>query len=79
MDVIGYQEIKDYVLEHTGLNVSCLYIAQVKVKHGIIERDCYNRPKAGNSIVPRCPPVKEKAIEDVLRHFQMIDKEETCM
>ena len=75
----SYQEIKDYVLEHTGLNVSCLYIAQVKAKHGIIERDCYNRPKAGNSKVPRCPPVKEKAIEDALRHFQMIDKEETCM
>ncbi len=25
-----YEEIKDYVLEHTGLKVSNLYIAQVK-------------------------------------------------
>ena len=27
-----YQEIKDYVIEHTGLKVSSLYIAQVKQK-----------------------------------------------
>ena len=33
-----YEEIKDYVLEHTGLKVSNLYIAQVKQKCGIIER-----------------------------------------
>ncbi len=31
-----YQEIKDYVLEHSGLKVSSLYIAQVKQKCGII-------------------------------------------
>ena len=74
----SYQEIKAYVLEHTGLKVSCLYIAQVKAKHGIIERDCYNKPKAEGNKVPKCPPEKEKAIEDALRHFQMIKKEETC-
>ncbi|MCI8798986.1 MAG: 23S rRNA (uracil(1939)-C(5))-methyltransferase RlmD, partial [Lachnospiraceae bacterium] len=37
-----YEEIKDYVLEHTGLKVSSLYIAQVKEKCGIIERVNYN-------------------------------------
>ena len=73
----SYQEIKAYVLEHTGLKVSCLYIAQVKAKHGIIERDCYNKPKTEGGKVPKCPPEKEKAIEDALRHFQMIKKEET--
>ncbi|MBO5295691.1 MAG: 23S rRNA (uracil(1939)-C(5))-methyltransferase RlmD, partial [Clostridia bacterium] len=41
-----YQEIKDYVLEHTGLKVSSLYIAQVKQKCGIIERENYNKPKS---------------------------------
>ena len=41
-----YQEIKDYVKEQTGLNVTPLYIAQVKQKCGIIERECYNKPKA---------------------------------
>ena len=32
-----YEEIKEYVLDHTGLKVSSLYIAQVKQKCGIIE------------------------------------------
>ena len=67
-----YQQIKDYVLEHTGLHVSNLYIAQVKAKHGIIERACYNKAKTAGGKVPKCPPGKEKAIEEALRHFQMI-------
>ena len=71
-----YQHIKNYALEHTGLKVSTLYIAQVKAKHGIIERDCYNKPKSEGNRVPKCPPDKEKAIEDALRHFQMIKKED---
>ena len=67
-----YQEIKDYVLEHSGLKVSSLYIAQVKQKHGIIERECYNVSKSEGGRVPQCPPEKEKAIEDALKHFGMI-------
>lgn len=68
----SYQEIKDWVLVHTGLTVSCLYIAQVKAKHGIIEQACYNKAKTEGGRVPQCPPEKEKAIEEALRHFQMI-------
>ena len=67
-----YQEIKDYVKEKTGLNVTPLYIAQVKQKCGIIERECYNKPKSENSKQPQCPPEKEKAIRDALKHFHMI-------
>lgn len=67
-----YQEIKDYVLEHSGLKVSSLYIAQVKQKHGIIERECYNAPKTEGGRVPQCPEEKVVAIEDALRHFGMI-------
>ena len=67
-----YAEIQAYVLEHTGLRVSCLYIAQVKAKHGIIERACYNKAKTEGGRVPQCPPEKAKAIEDALRHFRMI-------
>lgn len=33
---VTYEEIKEYVLEHSGLKVSSLYIAQVKEKCGII-------------------------------------------
>jgi 23S rRNA (uracil1939-C5)-methyltransferase len=67
-----YEEIKDYVLEHTGLKVSSLYIAQVKEKCGIIERANYNLPKSENSRQPKCPPEKEKAIRDALEHFRMV-------
>ena len=67
-----YQEIKDYVLEHSGLKVSSLYIAQVKQKCGIIERDCYNKPKSEDTRQPKCPTDKEKAIKEALKHFGMI-------
>ena len=67
-----YQEIKDYVLEHFGLKVSTLYIAQVKQKHGIIERECYNAPKTEGGRVPQCPKEKMEAIEEALRFFKMI-------
>ena len=67
-----YEEIKAYVLEHTGLKVSYLYIAQVKQKYGIIERENYNTPKSENAKQPQCPPEKEKAITEALRHFGMI-------
>ena len=67
-----YQEIKDYVLEHSGLKVSSLYIAQVKQKCGIIERENYNKPKSEDAKQPQCPPDKEKAIKETLRHFGMI-------
>lgn len=67
-----YEEIKAYVLEHTGLKVSSLYIAQIKQKHGIIERENYNKPKSEDAKQPQCPPEKEKAITEALRHFGMI-------
>lgn len=67
-----YEEIKAYVLEHTGLKVSSLYIAQIKQKHGIIERENYNKPKSEDARQPQCPPEKEKAITEALRHFGMI-------
>lgn len=67
-----YEEIKAHVLEHTGLKVSHLYIAQVKQKYGIIERENYNKPKSENARQPQCSPEKEKAITEALRHFGMI-------
>ena len=66
-----YAEIKDYVLEKYNLKVSQLYIAQVKRKHGIIERINYNTGE-GKARVPQVPLEKEKAIEDALRDCQMI-------
>ena len=67
-----YGQIKDYVLEHSGLNVSSLYIAQVKQKHGIIERENYNKPKSDDARQPQCPLEKERAITEALKHFGML-------
>ncbi len=60
------------MLEHTGLKVSSLYIAQVKQKCGIIERENYNKPKSEDAKQPQCPIEKEDAIKEVLEHFGMI-------
>ena len=67
-----YEKIREYVFEHTGLKVSHLYIAQVKQKYGIIERENYNKPKSEDTRQPQCPPAKEKAITEALKHFGMI-------
>ena len=67
-----YGEIKKYVLDKYGLKVSSLYIAQIKRKHGLIERENYNISKKENQRVPNCPEEKEKAIENALEYFGMI-------
>ena len=67
-----YDEIKMYVLENHSLKVSSLYISQVKRKCGLEVGENYNQPKSENSRQPKCPPEKEKAIMDALKHFQMI-------
>ncbi|ERT59980.1 hypothetical protein HMPREF1250_0915 [Megasphaera vaginalis (ex Srinivasan et al. 2021)] len=67
-----YGEIKKFVLDKYALKVSSLYIAQVKRKHGLIERENYNLSKKENQRVPNCPEEKEKAIEDALERFGMI-------
>ena len=78
MDMSGFQndatysQIKERVLQQTGLKVSSLYIAQIKQKHGIIERENYNKPKSENTRQPKCPPEKEAAITEALKYFGMI-------
>ena len=68
-----FQEIRDYInKKQTNLNVTPLYIAQVKQKCGITERECCGRPQSEHSRQPQCPPEKEKAIREALKHFQMI-------
>ena len=67
-----YNEIRDYVWEHYQFKVSNLYIAQVKQKYGIIERENYHKAKNENAKQPKCPKEKEDAIVEALKHFQMI-------
>ena len=68
-----YEEIKVYMAEHNdGMQVSNLYIAQVKAKYGIKERANYNLPKLEDVKQPHCPKEKEDAIVEALRFFHMI-------
>lgn len=67
-----YDEIKSYVLEHSGMKVNSLYIAQVKRKCGIMERENYNKLKSVDVKQPKCPVEKEQAIREALKHFGMI-------
>ena len=67
-----YVEIRDWVQEKYGFHVTNLNIAKVKQKHGINERENYNKAKSENSRQPGCTEEKAKAIEDAMKHFQMI-------
>ena len=66
-----YEEIKEYVLQETGLKVSSLNIAQVKKKCGIELGENFNLPKSENARQPQCPKEKEDAIVDALSYFKM--------
>jgi len=78
MDMSGFQkgatypQIKEYVQEHSGLKVSSLYISQVKRKCGLDVGQNYNLSKKEESKQPQCPPEKEKAIKEAMKHFGMI-------
>ena len=71
-DGATYPQIKEYVLEHTGLKVSNLYISQIKRKCGIGVGKNYNLPKSEDSRQPQCPQEKEKAIREAFKYFGMI-------
>ena len=67
-----YDQIKDYVLEQTGLKVSSLYIAQIKKKCGLDMGENFNLPKSENARQPQCTPEKEEATMQAFRHFGII-------
>ena len=71
-DGATYAQIKDYVLEHSGLKVSNLYISQIKRKCGIGVGKNYNLPKSEDSRQPQCTSEKEKAIREAFKYFGMI-------
>lgn len=66
-----YDEIKAYVSEKYGYKIPSLYIAQVKERAGIQKRE-NNNIGEGKGVIPHCPPEKEEAIKDALRHFNLI-------
>ena len=62
-DGATYPQIKEYVLEHTGLKVSNLYISQIKRKCGIEVGKNYNLPKSEDSRQPSVHRKKRKQSE----------------
>lgn len=55
------------------MNVSTLYIAQIKKKYGLDLREHYNISKKENQKIPTCPLEKEKMIVEALQHFGMLE------
>ena len=60
------------MLERNGLKVSSLYTSPVKRKCGLDVSDSCNKPKSEDAAVPQCPPEKEEAVMNALRHFGVI-------
>ena len=67
-----YKRIQEYVQEKYGFKVHTAYIAEVKRMVGLDVGQNYNLSKKENAKVPKCPPEKEAAIMDALKHFGMI-------
>lgn len=67
-----YNQIRDYVKEHHGVNVTNLYIAQIKTKCGL-EMRVNHRVSTKNAPVKYCTKEKEQYIMEALRYFGMID------
>ena len=61
------------VLEKHSLKVSSLYIFQLKRKCGLDVGQNYNLSKKEDAKVLQCPPEKEAAIMEALKHFQMLE------
>ena len=67
-----YPEIKAYVLEHHGLKVSSLAIAQTKKKCGLEVGECYNLPSGHGRPPTNLTPEREAAIREAFRYYGLI-------
>lgn len=66
-----YGNIKKWIKEKYGFNVTNLYIGQIKDKVGMEKRKNYNIG-SGESRVPTCRQEKEEAIIEAFKHFGLI-------
>ena len=67
-----YPEIKAYVMEHHGIKVSSLAIAQAKKKCGLEVGECYNLPSGHGRPPTNLTPEKEAAIRDAFQYYGLI-------
>jgi 23S rRNA (uracil1939-C5)-methyltransferase len=54
-------------MKEYGLQVSNLYISQIKKKCGIEVGENYNLSKSDDAKQPNCPEEKEKAVREALK------------
>lgn len=67
-----YEEIKGFVQENFGFQVTSLQIAQTKRSLEIPMGRNYNPSKKEIHHIPQCPPEKAAAIRAATEHFQML-------
>ena len=67
-----YPEIKAYVLQHHGLKVSSLAIAQTKKKCGLEVGECYNLPSGHGRPPTNLTPEREAAIREAFQYYGLI-------
>ena len=66
-----YVEIRKFVQRHHGFVPKNGWIAHVKALRGLARRRTGKRTGGGRRVEP-CPPEKREAIEEALRHFDLI-------
>jgi hypothetical protein len=67
---ITYIEIQAYVRARHGFTPKTGWIAHVKEMNGLSLRPTHNR--GTDARVTACPPERQPAIEEALRHFGMV-------
>ena len=67
-----YPEIKEYVMEHFGIKVSSLAIAQTKRKCGLNVGECYNLPSGHGRPPTNLTAEKETAIREAFKYYGLI-------
>ena len=66
-----YSEITAWIKKRHGFTAQTCWIADVKAAHGLTRGPSPNRINTNTKVKP-CPAGKRRAIEEALRHFQMI-------
>ena len=66
-----YSQITDWIRKKHGFTAQTCWIADVKSARGLTRGQAPNRISSTVKVKP-CPANRRAAIEDALRHFQMI-------
>ena len=71
-DTVSYADIRQWVKQEYGINVSNLAVSQTKDVLGIAKTPYKGRPASGKYQTPNLKPEKQKAITEALKHFGML-------